>query len=241
MTRVLITGVSSGLGRAVATCCVARGFEVFGLSRRPCDIDGVRFVSADLSDHGSIAGKLAELLEGVDALDYVLLNAGVLGAIKDLAETSYDEIRAVMDVNVWANKALIDALLGSTTSAGATSVRRVSQIIGVSSGAAKSGSGGWGGYSISKAALNLLLRVYAGEHPDTHFTALAPGVIETTMIRTILSAPDDPRHEANGRLRAANAEGRIMAPDTAAARLVDALPGLRDRFASGAYADIREM
>jgi NAD(P)-dependent dehydrogenase (short-subunit alcohol dehydrogenase family) len=234
--NVLITGIHTGLGHALARCCLERGDRLLALSRRqPEDLsgaEGLRFRALDLRRFDEIPRAVAELLEGVPSLELALLNAGVLGEIKDLRRTSIDELRAVMDVNVWANKILIDALAGSDLP--------VAQVVAISSGAAFNGSGGWGPYSISKSALNLLVRVYAHEHPETHFTALAPGVIETGMIRHILTRPEDPRHDANRRIRAAEAEGRILSPRAAAENLLARVAELTQR-PSGAYVDIRDL
>ena len=53
------------------------------------------------------------------------------------------------------------------------------------------GSKGWGAYSLSKAGLNMLLKVYAKEMPETHFTALAPGIIDTPMVQHIIKNVND--------------------------------------------------
>jgi len=185
-----------------------------------------------LREFDAIPRVLAALLEGVKALDLAVLNAGVLGPLKDLKDTSLDELRGVMDLNVWANKFVIDALLGLGL--------RVAQIVAVSSGAALNGSGGWGAYSISKSALNLLVRVYAHEHPDTHFTALAPGIVQTNMIDCVVAQPENPRHPAGGRLRQALAEARVLSPAAAAALIQERIPDLLQR-PSGAYVDIRNL
>jgi NAD(P)-dependent dehydrogenase (short-subunit alcohol dehydrogenase family) len=231
---VLITGVHTGLGHALARRCLDDGARVFGLSRtRPGDLDGLAgFVGLDLRQLGEIPGATRRLLRGVDELSLVILNAGVLGEIKDLAETTVEELRRVMDLNVWANKVLIDTLMDGE--------REVRQVVAISSGAAFNGSGGWGAYSVSKSALNLLLRVYADEHPGTHFIALAPGVVDTPMLQIVLAQPENPRHPANRRIRQARAEGRVMPPDQAAERVLGCIPGLLSR-PSGSFADVREL
>jgi NAD(P)-dependent dehydrogenase (short-subunit alcohol dehydrogenase family) len=233
---ILITGVHTGLGHALARQLLASGARVRAVSRQlPADLEGqanLRFAPLDLRRLEAIPPALDGLLEGGEALDLVLLNAGVLGEIKDLARTSLDELRAVMEINVWANKVLIDHLLAGG--------RRVAQIVAISSGAAFNGSGGWGAYCVSKSALNLLIRVYAHEHPQVHFTALAPGLVDTPMIRAVLDAPDDPRHAANGRIRAASAEGRVLPPDLVAAKILQRVDALRET-PSGGYVDIREL
>ena len=103
--------------------------------------------------------------------DIVILNAGILGEIRILNHTNLTEIKDVMELNVWANKEIIDAI---------SSYASAKQIIGISSGAAVNGTKGWGAYSLSKSTLNMLLKVYANELPQIHFSALAPGIIKTT-------------------------------------------------------------
>lgn len=234
--KVLVTGIHTGLGLALARRFLDDGAELFAISRTaPAELashPGLRFRSLDLTEFDRIPSAVRELLEGVDSLDLAILNAGVLGEIKDLRETTVDELRGVMDVNVWANKLLIDALFETGHAPG--------HVVAISSGAAFNGSGGWGAYSISKSALNLLVRVYAHEHPGTHFTALAPGVIETPMTRKVAAAELNPRHPANARIRAAFAEGRVMSPQAGAANLIAALDELRRR-PSGGYVDIRDL
>jgi alcohol dehydrogenase len=234
--QTLITGIHTGLGHALARHCLDRGDSVSAFSRAApedlADHERLRFRALDLRRTDEIHDAANELLTGIESLDLVLLNAGVLGEIKDLRHTSLEELRDVMSINVWANKVLIDALLDRDLP--------VKQIIAISSGAAFNGSGGWGAYSISKSALNLLIRVYAHEHPETHFLALAPGVVETAMIHYILARPDDPRYGANGRIRKAAAEGRILAPEDSAANILARLPGLLLR-PSGEYVDIRNL
>jgi NAD(P)-dependent dehydrogenase (short-subunit alcohol dehydrogenase family) len=155
----------------------------------------------------------------------------MLGEIKDLRDTALDEIGKVMDVNVWANKVLLDVVIGSCT---------VEQVVAISSGSAFNGSGGWGAYSISKSALNLLVRVYAHEHPEIHFTALAPGLVHSDMLGYVLSLPDDPRYAANGRIRRAARESRTFTPAQAAASVLARLRDLVDQ-PSGAYVDVRRL
>lgn len=233
--RVLITGIHRGLGHALASTCIEDGWSVYGLSREPPEDltgPGLRFVPLDLRRFDEIPGAVRELLEGVESLDLAILNAGVLGEIKDLADTSLEEIHAVMDINVWANKILLDALVKST--------RRVDQVVAISSGSAFNGSGGWGAYSISKSALNLLVRVYAHEHPETHMTAVAPGVVHTDMLDTVLAMDENPRYAANGRIRKALEESRVLMPGEAAAGILDRMQHIRQR-PSGAYVDIRQL
>lgn len=169
-----VTGTSSGLGRGLARVLLDGGWRVHGCSRRPSDLEGLRHVRVDLADHAAVGPALDALLGGLPRLDLVVLNAGVLGRIRHLTETPLEDLRAIFEVNVWANKTIMDWLHRWG--------RPVRQVVMISSGAAVLGNKGWGGYALSKAALNMLARLYAHELPDTHITALAPGIVDTAMM-----------------------------------------------------------
>ena len=96
----LVTGVSSGIGRAVATELAAGGFRVFGSVRRP---DGevpssVERVVLDVRNQASIEKAVAEILERAGRIDLLVNNAGgsLAGAIE---ETDTAQAQALFDVN----------------------------------------------------------------------------------------------------------------------------------------------
>ena len=111
-------------------------------------------------------------------------DVGGLGALV-LWELAVDEMKRVMEINVWANKTVLDWLHNSAV--------RVDQVVMISSGAAVLGNRGWGGYALSKAALNMLARLYAHEFPQTHLCALAPGIIDTAMMDYLCEQAGDHR------------------------------------------------
>jgi NAD(P)-dependent dehydrogenase (short-subunit alcohol dehydrogenase family) len=137
-----------------------------------------------------------------------------------------------MEINVWANKVLLDGLLSAQ--------RSVGQVIGISSGASINGHRGWNGYSLSKASLNMLIALYADEFPDTHFTALAPGLIDTAMQDYLTQLPVDPRYEPLERLKSAKGTELMPSPAQCAKRLISLFPKLL-QLSSGAYRDIRQL
>ena len=163
--RIFITGVSSGIGHALAREYLDRGCRVYGVSRRrPTGLigrEGFAYQSLDLQDHGKTKATLATLLDGVEHLHLAVLNAGVMGAFGDLGEIPLDDLRKTLETNVWVNKTVLDNLFSQG--------RRIDQVVAMSSGASVNGNRGWAGYSISKAALNMLTKLYARERPDTHF------------------------------------------------------------------------
>ena len=77
--RVVITGVSSGMGRAAAQWLIAEGADVTGLDIRACDLDLGRFESLDLQDAESIRRAAGSLDGGID----VLLNCAGVGPLPD--------------------------------------------------------------------------------------------------------------------------------------------------------------
>jgi benzil reductase ((S)-benzoin forming) len=232
MQTAFITGTSSGLGHGLADYLSRQGWAVYGCSRRGCDLRGVRDRICDLTDYAALGPSLDGLLGEVGALDLVVLNAGILGEIKTLPEASLAELKQVMEVNVWANKAVLDWLHGWG--------RPIDQIVMISSGAAVLGNRGWGGYALSKAALNMLARLYAHEYPDTHVCALAPGIIDTRMMDYLCEEVDAGAFPALLRLRQARGTEAMPDPLAAAQRLVAVLPRLKER-PSGRFVDIREI
>lgn len=230
--RLFITGNSSGLGRGFTEAALDRGWEVYGCSRRGCDLQGVHDVRCDLGDFAAVPAALEQLLAGVEQLELVILNAGILGEIKPMHDTSMEELRRSMDINVWANKVILDWLLDAGI--------RIDQIVGISSGAAVLGNKGWNGYAISKAALNMLLRLYSHEFPDTHISAIAPGLIDTAMMDYLCAEPDPEQYPALGRIRAARGTETMPGPRAAADRVLEVVGRLKEHD-SGSFVDIRQL
>lgn len=233
--KVCITGVSSGLGHGLAKVYLEQGAEVYACSRRePRELvgRGLRFASVDLGDADGGADEFARLIREVAHFDIVILNAGKLSEIRDMADTPLDDLRETMEINVWANKWLLDALFAGG--------RTVGQVVAISSGASQYGSRGWNGYSVSKAALNMLVKLYAGERPETHFTSLAPGLVDTAMQDYLTSLPEDSRYPPLEILKAAKGTEKMPDGETCARQLIEVFPKLLDSE-SGGYADIRKM
>lgn len=229
-----LTGVSSGIGKALAGSLLDRGWRVRGVSRRPPEIAAPRFAHAtlDVTDHARTAAVLEPLLpEG--PVDLAILNAGVLGPLGDLRDCSLDAMRRTFEVNLWANKTLTDFLLARPGG--------VRQVVMISSGASVSGNRGWSSYGLSKAALNMLVKLYAAEAEGTHFAAFAPGVVDSAMQAEIYDRPADARHPSFDRLRERRFTAAMPGPDEAAPRLLEAMLVLPERYASGEFVDVRTM
>ncbi len=230
--KAFITGTSSGLGRGLAQRLGQRGWDVYGCSRRGCDLPGVHDARLDLSDEAAVAPTLDSLLGDLEALELVVLNAGVLGEIRDLSATPLADLQCIMGVNVWANKLVLDWLHAWG--------RPLTQVVLISSGAAVLGNRGWGGYALSKATLNMLAKLYAHEFAATHIAALAPGIIDTAMMDHLCDEADADAFPALERLRRARGSAAMPGPDEAAERVLSVLPQLR-AYPSGSFVDIREI
>ena len=99
MKVVLVTGASSGIGQAIARHLAAKGWRVFGTSRRESnDFDGVDMLPMDVDDDNSVNRAVAAILEKTGRLDAVVNNAGwaLMGPIED---TPVAEARAQMETN----------------------------------------------------------------------------------------------------------------------------------------------
>ncbi len=236
--NVLITGISSGIGAALAQACLERGDRVYGLSRRepPAALaqDRFHFLSLDLSRFDEVPAGLGELLGEERRIDLAVLNAGVLGEIKDLRDTGLEELHRVMEVNTWANKILLDALFARDL--------EVRQVIGISSGAAVSGSRGWSAYALSKACFKMLLQLYAAERPTTHFCSFAPGLIDTAMQDYLCALPaeDCETYPSLPTIQAARGTESMPTPEQVAPTLLEAFEKVRAE-PSGCFVDLRTM
>ncbi|BBX48786.1 oxidoreductase [Mycobacterium cookii] len=98
---VLITGVSSGIGRAIANAFAAEGFEVFGTSRntqRTEPIPGVELIPLDVTDPASVTAAVSTVVQRAGRIDILVNNAGfgVLGAAE---ESSIDQAQQLFDTN----------------------------------------------------------------------------------------------------------------------------------------------
>ncbi len=233
---VFITGNSSGLGYGLSETYIAQDVEVFGLSRRGCQIKSrhLHDIQCDLSNQEAIATALDNLLDNVKQLDLVYLNAGVLGEMRKLNDISISHLNTIMNINVWANKTILDYLFKRNI--------KIKQVIAISSGAAISANKGWASYSLSKIALNKLVELYADEFPETHFTSLAPGLVDTAMQDYLCDESQVPEEDFPTVKKMREAQGTDIMPSAldAASSIVNLVPRLL-LLPSGSYADIRSL
>ena len=193
---VLITGAGSGIGLATARAAVARGAKaiLWDVSHPALDAAraelgaAARTAVVDVSDAGAVASAD---LEGVT---HLVNNAGILG--RKAAWTGLDaaQLKAIFDVNV------VGLMLVTQAFAQARVAHPTAAIVNMSSIAGENGGGpGFAAYGASKGAIMALTRAMARDFaPDIRVNALAPGIIDTPIQDTILTAPDARDRVAEG-------------------------------------------
>lgn len=109
-STVIVTGCSSGIGRAVSDQLAASGARVYGGSRRPCTPQAWTYLPLDVSDERSVRSMVARVLQAEGRIDAVVACAGVAiaGAFE---ETTDDEARRQFDVNLLGVSRTIRAVL----------------------------------------------------------------------------------------------------------------------------------
>ncbi|TDD88892.1 SDR family NAD(P)-dependent oxidoreductase [Actinomadura darangshiensis] len=149
---VLVTGASSGIGRAAALMFAERGFRVFGTSRRDRDDEhgvgehGVEMLRLDVCSDASVAQCVNEVLERAGRVDVLVNNAGVMH-LGFAEETTLEDADAVFAANLFGAVRVTNAVLPGMRD------RRRGRVINVGSLGAWVGEPGEAFYSASKAAL----------------------------------------------------------------------------------------
>jgi NAD(P)-dependent dehydrogenase (short-subunit alcohol dehydrogenase family) len=176
---ILVTGCSSGIGRATAIEAARRGHQVFASARRREDVadltaKGIETVSLDVTDPASIDKAVAATLAAAGPIDALVNNAGYgqYGAIEDV---SPEEWRAQFEVNVFGALAVLRAVLPGMRAA------RRGTIVNVSSLAGKVTVPFAGAYCASKHALEAIsdaLRVELAPW-RIRVVVIEPGPIQT--------------------------------------------------------------
>lgn len=184
----LITGASRGIGRAVALAYAREGAHVIAMARSAGALEelddeinniggAVTLLRLNLTNGEKIDALGPTILERFGKLDILVGNAGVLGPLSPLGHVSEKDWSEVLNVNLSANWRLLrtlDPLLRNSDAGRA---------IFVTSGAACNCRAYWGPYSVSKAALEALVKTYAAEVNDTNVRAnlVNPGAVATAM------------------------------------------------------------
>ena len=185
----LVTGASRGIGAATAEALASAGAHVILVARTGSALEEVEdrihatggnatIAPLDLIDGASIP-KLAEAVrQRWEALDILVLNAGMLGSLTPVEHLDVKEYGRVLATNLLAPQALIaafDRMLRKAERA---------DVIGMTSSVGHKPRAFWGGYASSKAAFENLLGAYAEETEHTgrlRVHIVDPGATRTRM------------------------------------------------------------
>jgi short-subunit dehydrogenase len=194
---VLITGASSGIGRALAAELAGRGFDLFLTARRTDELEQLReqITTAhpdrrievrrlDVTDDADVAAAIDEAAERFGRCDIVVANAGI-GNSGRVGTGELARARQIVETNLIGAIATIDAAVAQLRKQGG------GQVVGISSVASVRGLPGSASYSASKAGLTAYLE---GVRAETHsepitVTTIAPGYIDTPINQDVRSRP----------------------------------------------------
>lgn len=213
--HVIITGASSGIGRAAAIAVAARGATVFALARNAEALDDLiaeiraaggdaHAFTCDVTDSAAVEHTVKDILGRFDHVDYLVNNAG--RSIRRSVAASTDRLHdyeRVMAVNYFGSVRMVLALLPHWRE------RRFGHVVNVSSAGVQANNPRYSAYIPSKAALDAFAEVVGTETLSDHITFTN---IHMPLVRTPMIAP-------SGRLNPAPA----ISAEHAAAMVVRAL------------------
>ncbi|MBW2314216.1 MAG: SDR family oxidoreductase [Deltaproteobacteria bacterium] len=188
--RAVVTGAGSGIGRASARLFAQEGAAVLvsdvaedGLAETIEQIEKAggraRGVVADVSEEAAVAGLVETCVREFGGLEVVYANAGIVGQPVALFDTTVEDWRRVLDVNLIGPFLAIKYASKVMREAGGGSILCTASVAGLRSGAGPTA------YSASKAGVVSLVQTAANQLVGTgvRVNAICPGLIETGMTR----------------------------------------------------------
>ncbi|XWS18030.1 hypothetical protein CRYUN_Cryun32bG0007200 [Craigia yunnanensis] len=186
---ILITGVSRGLGRALALELSKRGHAVIGCSRDQDKLNSLQselfspdchlLLNVDVRSNSSVEELAQQVMEKKVVPDIIVNNAGTINKNNRIWEVPVEEFDAVIDTNVKGIANVLRHFIPLMIPKG----RGI--IVNMSSGWGRSGAALVAPYCASKWAVEGLSRAVAKEMPDGFaVVALSPGVINTEMLQS---------------------------------------------------------
>ncbi len=174
MTKtVLVTGASSGIGRAQALTFLENGYRVYGVDKdeNPGFLNELRFVKMDLT------GDLTPLFTSLPEVDILCNTAGILDNYLPLHETSDEDWEQIFALNLSATMKITRFYLQKMLE------KKSGIIINMCSIASFLAGGGGAAYTASKHALAGLTKQIALDYADKNIQVfgLAPGAVKTAM------------------------------------------------------------
>jgi len=222
MARALITGCSTGFGRATAVELKKRGYEVVATARRPetiADIDADAHLELDVTDDASVAAAVG----AAGTVDVLVNNAGV-GTGGPIELVPMTEVRRVFETNTFGPLRMMQAVLPQMRARGSGTIVNVSSV----SGRVSAPLGGF--YSASKYALEAMSEALhvEGGHFGIRTIVIEPGFFKTNISEShhdfgIDAPPYDELDEIMGRLEAEIGRAAAPGPEVVAIAIADAI------------------
>ena len=177
MTKtVLVTGASSGIGRAQALTFLENGYRVYGVDKdeNPVFLNELRFVKMDLT------GDLTPLFTSLPEVDILCNTAGILDDYRSLHETNDEDWEQIFALNLTSTMKITRFYLQKMLE------KKSGIIINMCSIASFLAGGGGAAYTASKHALAGLTKQIALDYADKNIQVfgLAPGAVKTAMTAT---------------------------------------------------------
>jgi 3-hydroxy acid dehydrogenase / malonic semialdehyde reductase len=192
--HLLVTGATSGIGRAIAQAALDRGHRVVGTGRDwtkfPCDHPDFKSLTLDLADLDALPKRLEAIAAAHPGIDALICNAG-MGRFGHLEQFSYAQIRQLLDVDFIAHAFAVRAFLPGFKAAGC------GDIIFMGSEAALRGSRQGSVYCAAKFALRGFAQALRTEcaASSVRVSLVNPGMARTPFFDDLDFAPGpDPEH-----------------------------------------------
>jgi benzil reductase ((S)-benzoin forming) len=216
--RVYITGVSGGLGKALAHEFLKRGNIVVGIGRNSSIVHpDYSFLNCDLTNLQAIT-KIR--FQGNEEGCILINNAGLVGPIKRISDQHPKDVTDVMNVNIIAPMLLCQQFLQQLSS----QTRKI--ILNISSGAANRPIPSWATYCASKIALDRFSETILLEEQEKGremvIYSVAPGVVNTNMQSQIRSASQND-FSSISKFSELYLRNQLQDPEEVAQRLADLL------------------
>ncbi|GHB60511.1 3-oxoacyl-ACP reductase [Streptomyces umbrinus] len=174
----VVTGGTSGIGRAVARRLLADGHRVATVDLSPGDDEGAYAVTADVRDRAQVDKAMDAVRDRLGPVS-ILVNAAGVDGFKRFADLSFEAWLRVVDVNLHGVFHCIQSALPDMTTAG------WGRIVNISSSSTHSGQPFMTHYVAAKSAVNGLTKSLALELGPAGVTvnAVPPGFVDTPMLR----------------------------------------------------------
>ncbi|OAJ48830.1 oxidoreductase [Pseudomonas marginalis] len=186
----IVTGASSGIGRATAEALVQAGYTVFGTSRKATDTPTqVTMLVCDVTDDDAVSALVSTVLARTGRIDLLVNNAGV-GLLGGAEEFSISQVQALFDVNLFGVIRMTHAVLPSMRAKGQGRIINIGSILGLVPAP----------YSAHYSAVKHALEGYSEslDHEVRAFN-IRVSIIEPAFVRTVFDQngiePDSPLKE----------------------------------------------